>query len=283
MIDLPVHSHPSVWVVMFGLLAGYYAAARVWGPQHVSPSEPPVPKSQVRLFALGVAILWIGADWPIHDVSEKYLFSVHMLQHFLFSLVAPPLLLLGLPDWLLRKLLRPRPVMAVMRVLTRPVPAFLIFNAYLVLSHIPGFVNLVLGSEILHFLAHAVLVGVSLLMWWPVLSPLAELPRISSPAQMLYLFAQTIIPTVPASFLTFASTPLYDFYATAPRLFPGFTPVADQATAGLLMKIGGGLLLWSIIAVKFFRWSAAERDELPDAADWQGLERELNEARSGNQ
>jgi hypothetical protein len=147
MIDLPVHSHPSVWVVMFGLLAGYYAAARVWGPQHVSPSEPPVPKSQVRLFALGVAILWIGADWPIHDVSEKYLFSVHMLQHFLFSLVAPPLLLLGLPDWLLRKLLRPRPVMAVMRVLTRPVPAFLIFNAYLVLSHIPGFVNLVLGSE----------------------------------------------------------------------------------------------------------------------------------------
>lgn len=268
---------------MAGLLAGYYAAVRVWGPHHVSPTEPAVTRSQVRLFALGVAVLWIGADWPIHDLSEKYLFSVHMFQHLLFSLVGPPLLLMGLPDWLLRKLVRPRPVMAAMRVLTKPFPAFVLFNAYIVLSHLPGFVDAAVTNEVLHFSAHAVLVGVSLLMWWPVLSPLAELPRISRPAQMLYLFAQTIVPTVPASFLTFARAPLYDVYANAPRLFPGVTAVADQAGAGLLMKIGGGLLLWSIIAVKFFRWSAAEQAELPDAADWQDLERELNEARSAGQ
>jgi putative membrane protein len=277
---VPPHSHASVWLVMTALLAGYWAAAKFWGPSYVSPNEPAVSRRQARLFAAGVIVLWIGADWPIHDLGERYLFSVHMLQHMLFSLVGPPLLLMGMPDWLLRKLLKPKPIMAVMRRITRPVPAFFLFNFYMVVTHLPGFVNLVVHDELAHFSAHAVLVGVSLLMWWPVLSPLAELPRISRPAQLLYLFGQTIIPTVPASFLTFAHSPLYPVYAAAPRILNGFGPVADQAVAGILMKLGGGLLLWVTIAVKFFRMSADEEASIPDATDWQDLERELNEARA---
>ena len=110
-----------------------------------------------------------------------------------------------------------------------------------------------------------------------MLSPLPELPRISYPAQMLYLFLQTIVPTVPASFLTFADAPIYTFYESLPRWF-SISVLEDQRIAGLLMKIGGGFLLWSVIAVLFFRWSSKEeRPEVPDVLEWQQVERELNQ------
>jgi len=270
------HPHFEVWLVMAGLLGAYLWAVRVWGPRYTSPGEQVVTKSQTRLFALGVAALWIGAEWPIHDLAEGYLFSVHMVQHFIFSLVAAPLLLMGLPGWMARKLLSPKPVMAVMKRLTRPFPAMLAFNGFLVLSHAPAYMNAVLNNHALHFGSHAVLLGLSLLMWWPVLSPLPELPRLAAPAQMLYLFGQTILPTVPASFLTFASRPFYSFYVHAPRVFSGWDALADQSLGGVFMKLGGGLLLWSVITVLFFRWSVREEEGVPDPAEWQHLERELN-------
>jgi len=268
--------HPDVWLVMGGVLALYALAVRRWGGSYVSVGDAPVTNSQVRLFALGVMVMWIAADWPLHEISEGYLFSFHMGQHMVFSLIAPPLLLLGTPDWMARKLLSPKPVMAVMRRLTRPLPALLAFNAFLVFSHWPNFVDATLRSGNLHLGAHTLLVGLSLLMWWPVFSPISELPRISPPAQMLYLFAQTIVPTVPASFLTFAETPFYRVYAEAPRLIAGFDAVTDQRVAGLIMKVGGGFLLWAIIAVLFFRWSSSEETGAPDASEWQEIELELN-------
>lgn len=269
-------AHVDVWLVMASLLGLYAAAVKFWGPVHTSPGEPPVTRRQVRLFALGVLFLWVGSDWPIHDLSERYLFSAHMVQHMIFSLAAPPLLLMGAPGWMVRRLLKPRWLMAVMRRVTRPLPALLAFNGFLVFSHWPGFVNGTLASGWLHLSAHTVLVALSVVMWWPVLSPLPELPRISAPAQMLYLFGQTIVPTVPASFLTFADTPLYRFYARAPRLFPGLSAVGDQNIAGLIMKLGGGMFLWAIIIVLFFRWSDREEKGTPDEKNWQDLERELN-------
>lgn len=272
--------HIEVWLVMGSVLAIYAMAVRYWGPQHVSPGDPAVTRSQVRYFALGVGVLWIGSDWPIHEISEQYLFSVHMTQHMLFSMVAPPLILMGTPDWLARRILGHRWILRSMRRLTRPLPALLLFNGFLVFSHWPGFVNSTATSEPLHFSAHFVLVVISLIMWWPVLSPMPELPRLTPPGQMLYLFGQTIVPTVPASFLTFGSVPLYSVYADAPRLISGFSAVSDQAVAGLIMKVGGGLLLWTIIAIVFFKWAAQQESGRPDVTGWQDLERELNKVQT---
>jgi putative membrane protein len=109
----------------------------------------------------------------------------------------------------------------------------------------------------LHFVAHAVLLTSAVLMWMPVASPLPEVPRATPPMQMLYLFLQTVVPTVPASFLTFGSHPLYQIYETFPRLW-GVSALDDQQTAGLIMKIAAGLYLWVVIAAIFFRWYARE-------------------------
>ena len=41
------------------------------------------------------------------------------------------------------------------------------------------------------------------------------------------------------------------------------------------MKIGGGLLLWSIIAVIFFKWSAKEESGTTEELEWDDFESEL--------
>ncbi|MCA1840243.1 MAG: cytochrome c oxidase assembly protein [Actinomycetota bacterium] len=272
------HPHYEVWAMMLAGLAIYALLVARWGESSVEPGEKPVSRLQVGCFLGGMSALWIGASWPIHDMAEQYLFSVHMFQHLIFSLVGAPLILLGIPHWMARRVLGPKPVMFIMKKLTRPIPALLLFNGYLVISHSPAFVDAVLVNHPLHFLAHAGLFFTAIIMWWPVFSPLPEIARISNPAQMLYLFGQTIVPTVPASFLTFGETPMYAFYIKAPRLFAGFSALADQRIAGLTMKLFGGFLLWGVIAVLFFRWSSKEEKGTPDEVEWQDLELKVNQS-----
>jgi putative membrane protein len=228
----------------------------------------------VTFFSLGVAVLWLGADWPLHDLAERYLYSMHMVQHLLFTLVAPPLLIAGLPDWLLREILRPRAVSRVVRFLTRPLVALIVFNGVLLFSHWPAVVDASVRSEPLHFGLHVLIVASAFVMWWPVMSPLPEMPALPAPGQMLYLFLQSLAPTVPASFLTFGSTPLYPVYATFPRIW-GIDALTDQLIAGLTMKLAGGLILWGFIAVIFFRWFAQEQRDGWDALQWRRFEREI--------
>jgi putative membrane protein len=273
--ELVWHPHPDAWLLVAALLGGYWWAARRLGPRLAPAGTPVVTAGQAWAWVLGVLAIWVAADWPVHDVSEGSLYSVHMVQHMLLSLVAPPLLLAGTPAWLLRAMLGRGARLRVARFLTRPVIALVGFNAVLVLTHWPFLVNASIGSEPLHFGLHVLVFGSALAMWSPVLNPLIELPHLSHPGQMLYLFLQSIVPTVPASFLTFASAPIYTAYAELPKLW-GIGVVDDQRMAGLIMKIGGGLILWTVIAIRFFQWAGREERSGVDELQWQGLERSLN-------
>jgi putative membrane protein len=269
------HPHPDVWLLVALLGGAYYLAVRRLGRGHVAPGQPAVSRVQVSAWCLGLLTVWVAADWPVHDLSERYLYSVHMTQHMLLSLVAPPLLLLGVPGWMARQLLAPPALFKVVQRLTRPLTALVVFNAVVVLTHWPSLVDVTLRYEGVHFLAHAALFLSAILMWCPVVAPLPELRRLSPPTQMLYLFLQSIVPTVPASFLVFADRPIYHFYEHVPRLW-GLSAVDDQRIGGLLMKIGGGFLLWAVIAVLFFRWHAHEESSDVEARHWRDLERELD-------
>ncbi len=269
------HPHPDVWLLLAVLGGGYFLALHRLGPHHVPAGEPPASRAQVSAWCLGLLTLWVGADWPVHDLSERYLYSVHMTQHMLFSLVAPPLLLLGVPGWMARALLAPPALFKIVQRLARPMTALVIFNTIVVLTHWPSLVDVTLRSEIAHFLAHGAVFLSALLMWCPVVAPIPELRLLSPPTQMLYLFLQSIVPTVPASFLVFAQQPIYRFYEHVPRLW-GLSAVEDQRIGGLLMKIGGGFLLWAVITVLFFRWHIQEESSEREARQWRDLERELD-------
>ena len=267
--------HPDVWLLVALLAAGYVIAVTRLGPRWMVPGERSVTKLQATCFGLGVLALWVASDWPIHDVAEQSLYTAHMIQHLVFSMVAAPLLLLGTPAWLMREILRPRGLLRSVQFLARFLPALIVFNLVIVLTHWPAFVDLSLRSGLVHFLAHALILLTSLIIWLPVVSPLPEVPRLSPPPRMIFLFLQSVVPTVPASFLTFGNRPLYHYYESVPQLF-GLTALEDQRMAGLVMKIGAGLLLWLLIAVIFFRWAAEEERRSVQTRKWQDLDRELN-------
>ncbi len=234
-----------------------------------------VKRSQVLLFSGGLLALFVAGGTPLHNISEQYWLSAHMLQHLIFTLVAAPLLVAGTPAWLWRYLLCSPRVLPVARFLTRPLVAFGLFNALLLLTHLPGTVDLALHNAAFHFVVHAALVLAAMLMWWPILSPLEELPPLSAPFQMAYLFMQSLLPSVMASFVTFADRPVYPFYRNAQRLLD-VSAIADQQIAGGLMKLLGSIILWSFMTVVFFKWYDREQAESQEPR-WNDVEAELEE------
>lgn len=249
------HPHPDVLLVVGALVLGYYAAFTRLGPGLVGADEPVVTRRQMWVLGTAIGGFWLMSDWPVHDLSEGYSYSVHMVQHLVYTLVLPPLFLWGTPTWLWRWLVRP--VLPVFRLLVRPFVALVVFNTVVAATHWDVLVTAAVRSGAAHLAQHVVLVGAACLMWWPVLSPLRELPRIAPPLQMVYLFLQSLVPTVPASFLALADRPVYRVYEEFPRVL-GLSVAEDQQLAGAVMKVGGGLILWAGIVVVFFRWFAAE-------------------------
>ncbi len=250
-------AHPDVLLVVGLIAVGYVTALNRLGPELAPPGTPPATRYQQVCFGLGIFTILFASFWPIHDLAEGYLYSLHMVQHLLYTMVAAPLLLLGTPAWLARWILTPRWVFRSVRAVSRFVPAIVIFNVVIVLTHWPAFVDLTLRSALVHFAAHTVLLLSAFVIWMPILSPLPEIPRLTPIARMVFLFLQTIVPTIPASFLTFGDHPLYRRYETLPKLW-GIDAMQDQLIAGLIMKIGAGMLLMSLIGVIFFRWVATE-------------------------
>jgi len=153
-------------------------------------------------------------------------------------------------------------------------PAIVLFNGILLFSHWPAVVTVSVHSELTHFVLHTILLGSAIVMWWPVVSPLPEMPPLTPPGQMLYLFIQSLAPTIPASFLTFGHVPLYPVYGTFPRIW-GISVMTDQMIAGLTMKIVGGAILWTVITVVFFRWARRDQTEGWDALQWRDVDAEI--------
>jgi putative membrane protein len=294
------NTHPEVWLIVATAAAGYWYVVTRIGPGVVSTGVAVVTRRQVAWFASGLAVLWLASDWPLHDLAENYLYSAHMVEHLLISLVAPPMLLLGMPDWLTRMLLRPRTLSGTVRVLCRPMVAAVLFNAVIAVSHAPGYVNFTLYHHFWHFWAHLLLFVVSMLMWFPVVNQLPEYPTMNPPLKMVYLFLQSVIPNVPVAFLTLSTGVVYSFYGHVPRPF-SISVLTDQQLAGAIMKVGGTTVLWSIILVVFFKWygdqvradraeQAAQRsaaagsaaagavptdDDMPDVLTWDHVVAEL--------
>ncbi len=266
--------HPDAILLCLALEWGYLYAARELRPRLSDAGQ--LKRSQALLFHAGVLTLYLAGGTPLHDLGEEYLLSAHMVQQLLFTLVAAPLLLAGVPSWLWQALLRLPRVLPVARILTRPLFAFAQFNALILLTHLPATVDLALDVALFHFAIHGLLVVAAMLMWWPILSPLSELPRLSYPLQMAYLFLQSVLPSVMASFITFSDRVVYPFYAHAPRLWDGLDPMSDQQIAGGIMKLLGSIILWSFMGVAFFQWYRREEAE-SRGLPWDEVEHELDE------
>ena len=258
------HGHPSVIAGLLVLTGGYLLGVgplrwRFGWADRVSPG-------QVATFLIGVLVIFVAVLSPLHDLGDNYLLSAHMLQHLLLTLVAPPLLLLGTPPWLLRPLLLRSPrVMGVARFLTLPVVAFILFNVVFAFWHVPGLYDLALRERGIHILEHLMFIAAGVLMWWPILSPLPELPRASYPLQMLYLFVQPTVPSILGAIITFSDKILYSWYAVAPRVWE-ISAHTDQQVGGVIMWVPAGLAFLFTLIVVFLIW--ASQEELGARQQW---------------
>jgi putative membrane protein len=244
--------HPSV-LLGTGLLGALYfygigplRRRYGWGP--------PASAAQILSFCTALLVLLVSLNGPVHDLSDYYLFWVHMVQHLVLTLILPPLLLAGIPGWLLRPLVVRRGVYSVARALTRPWVAALLFSASIAVWHLPPFYDLMMRHHGVHILTHLMFMVTATLMWWPVMSRVPELPPLPPSLGMLYLFLVAIPMQVVGALITFADQVLYPWYAVAPRT-GGISPLDDQQLGGLLMWIPGNLWMFAAIGVLFFQWS----------------------------
>lgn len=247
--------HPEVWLLVAGAFVLGWFADRVVQPNAVALGGDPISRKQKMWFAGGVLLLWIAADYPLHDLAEEELYSVHMVQHMLFTFVVPPMFLLATPRWLFELIIGKGPFGRWVMKLSRPVPAAFLFNVVAAFTHWKLVVNFSIESGAFHYLVHLSVMSTALIMWLPIVSPMHEM-RITKPGQMGYLFVQSIIPTIPAAWLTFAEKPIYTAYDHPDRIW---NVIDDQQAAGLFMKLGGGIYLWTIIALIFFKWALANQ------------------------
>jgi putative membrane protein len=255
------------WSVHPSTIIGIAALAVVYLWRAEAEHQSPTVLQRVWFFS-GLVVLFASLNGPIHDLSDSYLFSAHMVQHLLLTLVVPPLVLTGIPGWMLRPALRSGPVARIARFISRPFFCFAFFNLVIVAWHLPALYNLAMADHNVHILEHLMFLTAAVLMWWPFLSPLPELPRLAYPGQMLYSFLMSIPMSIVAIYIAMADHVLYPAYAAAPRVI-GITPLDDQLLGGLIMWIPGGLIFIIIMTVVFFKWNARGEDSTAGAqVDW---------------
>lgn len=251
------------WQIDPTLIGGLLTLALVYGlltgplRKRLAPSAT-FPLRQAVYFYSALVVFYLAEGSPLHDLAELYLFSAHMVQHLLLSYVVALLFIVGTPVWILRPLLLNRVVRPAAKVLTRPVVAAVVFSMFFSGWHFPVIYEGALQNALVHHTEHIVFIGTALLMWWPLLSPLPELPRLSDVGQILYLFALPFGQFLVSALLTFSTEVIYPIYAAAPRLF-GLSALGDQQLSGGIMKFVGFLAYGIPLVLAFFRWYRSEQ------------------------
>lgn len=254
--------------VVLPLLAAFFLYR--WAVLRVKLAHPanPVPRFRAWCWYLGLAVLFVALASPI-ATYDTTLFSVHMVQHLLLTLVAAPLLALGAPITLLlrvssastrRRFVFPVLHSRLLKVVSFPVVTWVLFAAVMWASHFSALFDASLESEPIHVLEHFLFLGTAMLFWWPVVGADPSPWRLPHAARIGYVF----LGMPQSSFLGLAifSAPnvLYPHYATLVRSW-GPTPLADQQLAGGIMWVGGDLGFLIALILGVWVWLRAEEAE----------------------
>src|SRR5271165_445580 len=189
------------------------------------------PLWRLLAFTGGLGAIFVAIASPL-DAFGGFLLEVHMIQHLLLMMVAPPLIWLGqpllamvrgLPAKVVRDALSPfltSPALKTAgRKLTHPVTGWLAMASATVIWHAPTFHEQALRSPAWHRTEHACFVAAGLLFWWPVVEVWPSRPHWPRWTMFPYLLLADFVNTGLAAWLTFSSHVVYPSYALAPRLF----------------------------------------------------------------
>ena len=220
-----------------------------------------IKRSQPWYFAAGLVAIFIALLSPI-DALANMLFMMHMVQHILLMMVAPPLLLLGLPVPLTRWLIHETKTRGTMATLTFPLVAYALLTLNYLAWHIPAMYEAALRNEFIHDLEHALFFYTALFFWWRIIDPTGGWYSLWHwpPAKWVYLLVAAPPSYILGSVLWGSRTVWYPFYLEVPRIW-GISPLVDQRYAGMLMWIQGWMFVMVSMAV-FFIWYNPEQEQV---------------------
>ncbi|MCH2148875.1 MAG: cytochrome c oxidase assembly protein, partial [Phycisphaerales bacterium] len=241
--------NPLLWLplVILGLIY-----LRGWRHLHARVPDQ-FHRRHLACYLTGLFTTWLAIASPL-DAVGSLLFSVHMSQHLLLMMVAPPLVLLGapglplmmgLPESIRRAWLGPflawGPFRSFFRTIVHPAVGWTLFVAATVMWHIPEFYEVGLRNPTWHVIEHATFLLTSTLFWWPVVQPYPSRPHWPRWTMIPYLLAADLFNTLFSAFFCFYESPIYATYVNAPRI-TSLDVMQDQAAAGALMWVPGSII-----------------------------------------
>lgn len=243
------------------------AIASLVAARRVNRRRPrvPVPVWRQMAWLAGLATVLIALVSAI-DLYSGELLSVHMVQHLLLAMIAPPLLALGAPVTLLlrvadpatrRRLILPILHSRIVRVVASPLGAWSLFTAAMFVTHFSPLYEAALENEGVHIAEHLVFLVTGTLFWWPIVAADPVPGRLRYPARVVYVVLQMPVNAAVGLAIYFAPTVLYAHYATLERTW-GPSARVDQQVGGAIMWGAGDLILLLTVPILVAAWMRAD-------------------------
>ncbi len=246
------HNEP---ILIGGLVFLGWIYAILTGPmrRYLAPMEP-YPVRKAFWFYGALLTFYIAVGSPLDQIGERLLLSAHMIQHHIMTYGSALMMLIGVPAWTVDPLFKKRGFRTLSRFLLHPMTCAILFASVMSVWHAPKLYDWALRDKNIHVIEHVMFFAVSLLYWWPLVSPSVERPRSGYGFQMIYLLVTSVLMLPVFAFIAFSDNVLYPTYEYAPRWIDGFMPMDDQLLGAAIMKMGSVAVTLTALVLAFYRW-----------------------------
>ncbi|MRH41912.1 cytochrome c oxidase assembly factor CtaG [Aquibacillus halophilus] len=278
-LELQIFGFRALWspyyaLFVLGLGITYYLITTKF------TKKGPPSVTQQTSFYLGLVLLYIIKGSPI-DLVSHIMFTSHMVQMALYYLVFPILIIRGIPVWIWRKIFDLPVLKSILKITTIPLIALLLFNGLFSMYHIPVIFDYAKETPTAHAIITTVILFTAFCMWWPIVTPIKELDKLSPLMKIGYIFANGVLITPACGLIIFADHSIYATYSetgswiqalalcvpssvlggltlSGPEMFSPLPIVEDQQLGGIVMKIMQEIVYGMILAKVFFGWFGKE-------------------------
>ncbi|MFG2521404.1 cytochrome c oxidase assembly protein [Streptomyces sp. NPDC048527] len=221
-------------------------------------------------FVIGVLTVMLVMCTKLNDYG-MVMFSVHMVQHMVISMLSPILLLMGAPITLALRAMPvarrgtkgPRELLLMllhsryMRVITHPAFTIPLFIASLYALYFTPIFDTLMGSKVGHIGMMVHFLAVGLVFFWPIMGVDPGPHRPGYVMRMLELFAGMPFHAFFGIALMMASGPMIGTYEHPPASL-GIDALADQTAAGGIAWAFSEVPSVLVLLALLFQWKKSE-------------------------